>query len=146
MNCSILENKWLPNLHRDIEAKCKPAQNRAMLLKHTEKKELLLSDLCEEHFEEILLTSRNIITGTTTRRNRDSSVSTAVTGHGQRGRISSTTRSWEFFSSPPRPNRLWGPTSILSHAYREKLYLHLFIRLHGVVFKYRIRFYGVILS
>jgi len=25
---------------------------------------------------------------------------------------------WEFFSSPPRPERLWGPSSLLSNAYR----------------------------
>jgi len=26
---------------------------------------------------------------------------------------------WEFFSSPPRPDRLWGPPSILSNGYEE---------------------------
>jgi hypothetical protein len=26
--------------------------------------------------------------------------------------------SWEFFSSPPRPGRLWGPPSILSNGFR----------------------------
>jgi len=25
--------------------------------------------------------------------------------------------SWEFFSSPPRPERLWGPPSLLSSGY-----------------------------
>jgi hypothetical protein len=25
---------------------------------------------------------------------------------------------WEFFSSPPRPERLWGPPSLLSHGCR----------------------------
>jgi len=32
---------------------------------------------------------------------------------------SSLDRGWEFFSSPPRPDRLWGPPSFLSHGYRE---------------------------
>jgi hypothetical protein len=27
-------------------------------------------------------------------------------------------RSWEFFSSPPRPERLWGPPSLLSNGYQ----------------------------
>jgi hypothetical protein len=26
---------------------------------------------------------------------------------------------WEFFSSPPRPDRLWGPPNLLSSEYRE---------------------------
>jgi hypothetical protein len=26
---------------------------------------------------------------------------------------------WEFFSSPPRPERLWGPPSLLSNGYRR---------------------------
>jgi hypothetical protein len=26
-------------------------------------------------------------------------------------------RDWEFFSSPPRPKRLWGPPSLLSNGY-----------------------------
>jgi hypothetical protein len=25
---------------------------------------------------------------------------------------------WEFFSSPPRPERLWGPFSLLSNGYQ----------------------------
>jgi hypothetical protein len=25
---------------------------------------------------------------------------------------------WEFFSSPPRPDRLWGPSSLLSNVYK----------------------------
>jgi hypothetical protein len=25
---------------------------------------------------------------------------------------------WDFFSSPPRPNRLWGPPNLLSNGYR----------------------------
>jgi hypothetical protein len=31
---------------------------------------------------------------------------------------SSPGRGWEFFSSPPRPERLWGPPSLLSDGYR----------------------------
>jgi hypothetical protein len=27
-------------------------------------------------------------------------------------------RRWEFFSSPPRPERLWGPPSLLSNGYQ----------------------------
>jgi hypothetical protein len=27
-------------------------------------------------------------------------------------------RGWEFFSSPPRPDRLWGPSSLLSNGYQ----------------------------
>jgi hypothetical protein len=30
----------------------------------------------------------------------------------------STGRGWEFFSSPPRPDRLWGPSSFLSNGYQ----------------------------
>jgi hypothetical protein len=30
---------------------------------------------------------------------------------------------WEFFSSPPRPERLWGPPSLLSNGYRGALSL-----------------------
>jgi len=48
-----------------------------------------------------------------------------------------------FFSSPPRPDRLWAPPSLLPNWYRGlfprgwrrlgmKLYLHPPIRLHGV--------------
>jgi len=32
---------------------------------------------------------------------------------------SSPGRGWEFFSSPPRPYRVWGPTSLLSGGYQE---------------------------
>jgi len=28
-------------------------------------------------------------------------------------------RGWEFFSSPPRPDRLWGPPSLLYSGYRR---------------------------
>jgi hypothetical protein len=31
---------------------------------------------------------------------------------------SSPGRGWEFFSSPPRPEPLWGPSSLLSHGYQ----------------------------
>jgi len=30
----------------------------------------------------------------------------------------SPSRGWEFFSSPPRPDRLWGPPIILSNGYQ----------------------------
>jgi hypothetical protein len=30
----------------------------------------------------------------------------------------STGKGWEFFSSPPRPDRLWGPPSLLSNGYQ----------------------------
>jgi len=33
---------------------------------------------------------------------------------GLRAGISRTGRGWEFFSSAPRPDRLWGPPSLLS--------------------------------
>jgi hypothetical protein len=29
-------------------------------------------------------------------------------------------RGWEFFSSPPLPDRLWGPPSLLSNGYQGK--------------------------
>jgi hypothetical protein len=75
---------------------------------------------------------------------------------------SSPCRGWEFFSSPPRPDRLWGPPSLLNQwvprtlnpgikrPEREAdhlpppsaevkefvaLYFHSPIRLHGVVLK-----------
>jgi hypothetical protein len=32
--------------------------------------------------------------------------------------VSSPGRDWEFFSSPPRPDRLWGPPSLLSNGYQ----------------------------
>jgi len=35
---------------------------------------------------------------------------------------SSPVRGWEFFSSPPRPDRLWGPSSILTNGYRGLLH------------------------
>jgi hypothetical protein len=31
---------------------------------------------------------------------------------------SSPGRGWEFFSSPPRPDRLWSPSSLLSNGYQ----------------------------
>jgi hypothetical protein len=37
--------------------------------------------------------------------------------------VSSPSRGWEFFSSPPRPNRLWSPSSLLSNGYQVALYL-----------------------
>jgi hypothetical protein len=43
-------------------------------------------------------------------KNRDSSV-TIATGYGQDGRGSIPSRGWEFFSSPPRPDQLWGTSS-----------------------------------
>jgi hypothetical protein len=33
-------------------------------------------------------------------------------------RVSCPGRGWEFFSLPPRPDRLWGPPSLLSNGYR----------------------------
>jgi hypothetical protein len=36
---------------------------------------------------------------------------------------SSAGRSWEFFSSPPHPDRLWGPSSLLSNEYQGAFYL-----------------------
>jgi hypothetical protein len=53
---------------------------------------------------------------TDTTRSRDSSVGT-VTGYGLDGR-SSIPGVARFFSSPQRPNRLWGPHSLLSDGYR----------------------------
>jgi len=35
------------------------------------------------------------------------------------GRGSIPGRDWEFFSSPPHPNWLWGPPSLLSNWYRR---------------------------
>jgi hypothetical protein len=32
--------------------------------------------------------------------------------------VSSPGRGWEFFSSPPRPDRFWGPSSLLSNGYQ----------------------------
>jgi len=31
---------------------------------------------------------------------------------------SSPGRGWEFYASPPRPDRLWGPPSLLSNGYK----------------------------
>jgi len=44
-----------------------------------------------------------------------------------RGVRSCPDRGWELFSSPPRPDRLWGPPSLLSNVYqgREADHLHL---------------------
>jgi hypothetical protein len=46
-------------------------------------------------------------------RSRDSSV-TRRWAAGWMIAGSSPGRSWEFFSSPPRPDRIWGPLSLLS--------------------------------
>jgi hypothetical protein len=53
-------------------------------------------------------------------KSHDSSVSTAL-GYGldDRGsRVRFLAGSWEYFSSPPRPERLWGPPSLLSNGYQ----------------------------
>jgi hypothetical protein len=50
------------------------------------------------------------------RKIRDSSVG-KVTGYGLDHRGSTAGGGWEFFSSPPRPDRLWGPPSLLSNGY-----------------------------
>jgi hypothetical protein len=53
-------------------------------------------------------------------KSRDSSVGIAL-GYrlDDRGsRVRFPGRSWEVFSSPPRPERLWGPPSLLSNGYR----------------------------
>jgi hypothetical protein len=55
---------------------------------------------------ELLVTSRNSSVGT-------------VTGCGLDDRGSIPDGGWEFFFSPPRPDRLWGPPSLLSNGYRE---------------------------
>jgi hypothetical protein len=49
---------------------------------------------------------------------RSSSVGIA-TGYGLDDRGSIPGRGWEFFSSAPRPDRYWGPPSLLSNRYRE---------------------------
>jgi hypothetical protein len=38
-------------------------------------------------------------------------------GYGLDDRGSIPGGGWEFFSSPPRPERLWGPPSLLSNGY-----------------------------
>jgi hypothetical protein len=50
---------------------------------------------------------------------RDSSVGIAL-GYGldDRGSRVRFRGGWEFFSSPPRPERLWGPPSLLSNGYQ----------------------------
>jgi hypothetical protein len=50
---------------------------------------------------------------------------------------------WDFFSSPPRPGRFWGPRSVLSNGYRGKRGrgVKLTTRLHLVP---RLRMCGVI--
>jgi hypothetical protein len=53
-------------------------------------------------------------------KSRDSSVGIAP-GYGldDRGsRVRFQGRGWEFFSSPPRPERLWGPPSLLYNGYK----------------------------
>jgi hypothetical protein len=49
-------------------------------------------------------------------KNRDSSVGIAL-GYGLDDRGSIPGECWEFFSKPPRPERLWGPPSLLSNGY-----------------------------
>jgi hypothetical protein len=49
-------------------------------------------------------------------RSRDSSVGTA-TGYGLDGWGSISSRGKRFFSTPQRPDRLWGPPSLLSNWY-----------------------------
>jgi hypothetical protein len=46
--------------------------------------------------------------------NRESSVS-ILTGYGLDDRGSIPCRGWEFYSSPPRPDRPWDPPSLLSN-------------------------------
>jgi hypothetical protein len=56
-------------------------------------------------------------------KSRDSSVGVAL-GYelDYRGsRVRFPAGSWEFFSSPPRPERLWGPSSLLSNGYQGLL-------------------------
>jgi hypothetical protein len=50
-------------------------------------------------------------------RSRDSSVGIAL-GYVLNDRGSIPGGGWEFFSSPPRPERLWGPPSLLSNGYK----------------------------
>jgi hypothetical protein len=55
-------------------------------------------------------------------KSRDSSVCIATrlrAGSGFYGTIPGG--DWEFFSSPPRPERFWSPPSLLSNGYREAL-------------------------
>jgi hypothetical protein len=50
----------------------------------------------------------------------DSSVGIAL-GYGMDdwgSRVRFTAGVWEFFSSPPRPERLWGPPNLLSNGYQ----------------------------
>jgi hypothetical protein len=50
-------------------------------------------------------------------KSRDSSVGIAL-GYGLDDRGSIPGGCWEFFSKPPRPERLWGPESLLSNGYQ----------------------------
>jgi hypothetical protein len=53
------------------------------------------------------------------RESRDSSVGIAL-GYGlDDGVVSIPGGGWEFFSSPPRPERLWGPPNLLSSGYQR---------------------------
>jgi hypothetical protein len=55
-------------------------------------------------------------------RNRDSSVSIETTLHSRRPVFTSRKKQWwDFFSSPPHPDLLWGPPSLLSNGYVCKL-------------------------
>jgi len=51
--------------------------------------------------------------------NRGNPIRTSVTATGWMIGGSSPGRGWEFFPSPQRPDRLWGPPNILSNGYGE---------------------------
>jgi hypothetical protein len=55
-------------------------------------------------------------------KSRDSSLGIAL-GYGLKDRGSIPGGGWEFFSSPPRPERLWGRPSLLSNGYLGALSL-----------------------
>jgi len=50
-------------------------------------------------------------------RNRDNSVVQSWATGWMIG-VSCPSRDWEFFSSPPHPERLWSPPSLLSNGYQ----------------------------